>query len=68
MTRGSSSWIVLVTPFTVRVVEKAMLYSVGAVKSEIRCPKKLSDAQSLGEKSPSVISRDDPGSDWSAFA
>src|SRR5580704_18603465 len=42
ITRGSSSWIVLLTPFTVRVVEKAMLDSVGAMKREIRGPKKHS--------------------------
>src|ERR1700684_2471193 len=32
VTRGSSSWIVLRTPFTVRVVEKAMQCSVKAGK------------------------------------
>ncbi len=38
MTRGSSSWMVLVTPFTVRVVEKLMQCSIRAIVRQVRLP------------------------------
>src|SRR6202142_4150354 len=68
VTRGSSSRIVLRTPFTVRVVEKAMQSSIRGDVRQIRWPQQRSEVQSLDGKRALAILRDDLSLDWSAFA